>query len=130
MDNNDFTYNYSAKEQQELKVIRSKYVAPAEDSMARLRRLDSGVTKKAQSVALTLGIIGTLILGLGMSLIMTDLAATLGLGTTAALIAGVAIGVAGGVLVSLAYPIYNAVLRRERARIAPEIIRLTDELIK
>lgn len=130
MDNNDFTYNYSAKEQQELKAIRSKYVAPAEDSMARLRRLDSGVTKKAQSVALTLGIIGTLILGLGMSLIMTDLAATLGLGTTAALIAGVAIGVAGGVLVSLAYPIYNAVLRRERARIAPEIIRLTDELIK
>ena len=130
MDNNDFTYNYSAKEQQELKAIRSKYVAPAEDSMARLRRLDSGVTKKAQSVALTLGIIGTLILGLGMSLIMTDLAATLGLSTTAALIAGVAIGVAGGVLVSLAYPIYNAVLRRERARIAPEIIRLTDELIK
>lgn len=130
MDNNDFTYNYSAKEQQELKAIRSKYIAPAEDSMARLRRLDSGVTKKAQSVSLTLGIIGALILGLGMSLIMTDLAVTLGLGTTAALIAGVAIGVAGGVLVSLAYPVYNAVLRRERARIAPEIIRLTDELIK
>lgn len=73
--NNGFSYTYSAQEQQELKRIRQKYMSEPEDKMTRLRRLDRGVTQKAQAVALSLGIIGTLILGLGMSLIMTELAA-------------------------------------------------------
>ena len=137
MDNNNqeqngFTYTYSAKEQAELKHIRDKYTAPTEDEdkMARLRRLDASVTNTAQAVALVFGIIGALILGFGMSLIMTDLAEFLGLEETVVMVVGVSVGIVGGILASLAYPIYNAIVKAKRKKIAPEIIRLTDELMK
>ena len=98
--------------------------------MARLRRLDASVTRSAQTVALVLGIIGALILGFGMSLIMTDLAEFLGLEETVVMVVGVSVGIVGGILASLAYPIYNAIVKAKRKKIAPEIIRLTDELMK
>ena len=72
--NNDhrFTYTYSAREQAEIKRIRNKYTAPeSEDKMTRLRRLDASVTQTAQVVALVFGILGSLILGFGMSLCMS-----------------------------------------------------------
>lgn len=137
MDNNNqeqngFTYTYSAKEQAELKRIRDKYTAPteAEDKMTRLRRLDESVTNTAQAVALVFGIIGALILGFGMSLIMTDFSEILGIGETMAMVIGIPVGIVGGILASLAYPIYNAIVKAKRKKIAPEIIRLTDELMK
>lgn len=125
-----FHYIYSAKEQEEIKAIRKKY-APSEeteDKMAQLRRLDAGVYSKATTVSLVVGIIGTLMMGLGMSLAMTDIGEMLG--TVLAMAIGVNIGIVGIVLVCLAYPIYNRTLRKEREKIAPEIIRLTDELMK
>lgn len=127
-----FSYTYSAREQAELKKIREKYTAPteAEDKMARLRRLDAGVTNTAQAVALIFGVLGALILGFGMSLCMTDIGTVLGMQGTAPMIVGIIIGIVGGVLASLAYPIYTATVRARRQKIAPEIIRLTDELMK
>ena len=127
-----FTYTYSAKEQAELKRIRDKYTAPTreEDKMARLRRLDASVTNTAQAVALVFGVIGTLILGFGMSLIMTELAESLGISGDAAMILGITVGIVGGFLASLAYPIHNAIVRAKRKKLAPEIIRLADELMK
>ena len=137
MDNNNqeqngFTYTYSAKEQAELKRIRDKYTAPTEveDKMTRLRRLDSSVTNTAQAVALVLGVIGTLILGFGMSLVMTELAESLGISGDVAMVIGIIVGIVGGILASLAYPIYNAIVKAKRKKLAPEIIRLTDELMK
>ena len=129
---NEFTYTYSAKEQAELRRIRDKYTAPTEveDKMARLRRLDASVTGTAQAVALVFGVIGTLILGFGMSLIMTELAESLSISRDAAMVIGITVGIVGGILASLAYPIYNAIVRAKRKKLAPEIIRLTDELIK
>ena len=131
-ENKGFQYTYSAKEQAELKRIRDRYTAPteAEDKMARLRRLDASVTNTAQAVALVFGIIGALILGFGMSLIMTDFSEILGIGETMALVIGIPVGVFGGILASLAYPIYNAIVKAKRKKLAPEIIRLTDELMK
>ena len=137
MDNNNqeksgFTYTYSAREQAEVKKIREKYTAPAEaeDKMDRLRRLDASVTNTAQAVALVFGVIGTLILGFGMSLVMTELAQSLGLSGNAAMFIGITVGIVGGILASLAYPIYTAIVKAKRKKIAPEIIRLTDELMK
>ena len=129
---NGFSYSYSAKEQAELKRIREKYTPPTkeEDKMARLRRLDASTTQAAQTVALIFGVIGTLLLGFGMSLIMTDLSTMLGVAQSLSLILGIAIGVVGGILASLAYPIYNVILKSKRKKLAPEIIRLTDELLK
>ncbi len=132
MDNNSFKYTYSANEQDEIKKIREKYTPEekSEDKMERLRRLDSGVTKKAQIVSMTLGIIGTLILGFGMSLVMTDLADIFGSYEDLAMIIGIIIGIVGIVLDCSAYPIYNLIVKRERKKIAPEVIKLTDELMK
>ena len=129
---NEFSYTYSAKEQAELKTIREKYTPPTEveDKMARLRRLDASVTQTAQTVALILGIIGTLILGFGMSLCMTELAKILGSYKDKAMVIGIAVGIAGGILASLAYPVYNAIVKAKRKKLAPEIIRLADELMK
>ena len=131
-ENNGFQYTYSAKEQAELKRIRDKYTAPTEveDKMARLRRLDASVTNTAQAVALVFGVIGTLILGFGMSLVMTELAESLGISGDAAMVIGIIVGIIGGILASLAYPIYNAIVKAKRKKLAPEIIRLTDELMK
>ena len=125
-----FNYTYSAKEQEEIKAIRKKYVTPVEteDKMAQLRRLDAGVYSKATTVSLIVGVIGTLIMGIGMSLILTDIGVMLG--TVLSIIIGVSLGIVGIILVCLAYPIYNHTLTKEREKIAPEIIRLTDELMK
>lgn len=133
MENKDtFNYTYSAKEQEEIKAIRNKYVAlqQTEDKMAQLRRLDAAVSQKATAVSLVFGVLGTLILGMGMSLAMTEIGKTIGFSGAAAMLLGVLIGIVGIVLVCVAYPIYNCILKKERERIAPEIIRLTDELMK
>lgn len=128
----EFSYTYSAKEQAELKKIREKYTRPteAEDKMERLRRLDASVTNTAQAIAIILGVVGTLILGFGMSLIMTDLVQIFGPHKDMAMVIGIAIGIVGGIIASLAYPIYNAIVKRKRKKLAPEIIRLADELMK
>ena len=123
-----FHYTYSACRQEEIKNIRKKYLPPEEDKMERLRRLHASATQKAQVRSLSLGIVGALLLGTGMSLVMTDLGAALGIAHP--LLPGVAIGIVGLIPTALAWPTYNRVLKKERARIAPEILRLTDELMK
>ena len=82
MENKDgFQFTYSAIEQEEIKAIRDKYSQPKqeEDKMTKLRRLDASVTRKATVASLVLGIIGSLILGTGMSFAMTDIGKAIGL---------------------------------------------------
>ena len=131
MGNKDsFNYTYSAKEREEIEKIRKKYVAvpEKEDKMAHLRRLDAAVSSKAAGAALSVGIIGTLAMGLGMSLVMTDIGEKLGTALAAGL--GIGIGIIGIVFVCLAYPVYKHTLKKEREKIAPEILRITDELMR
>lgn len=125
-----FSYTYSAAQRAEVEHIRSKYMQPTESKMEQLRRLDRSTSQKAQAWSLVIGVIGALILGTGMSLTMTDLALILGIYQKYAMVIGIAVGCIGLVLVALAYPVYNTILKKERERIAPEILRLTDELIQ
>ena len=127
MENNSFEYTYSAQRQKEVEEIRKKYLPKEEDKMEQLRKLHSIPTKKAQAASIAVGVIGALILGTGMSLTMTDIGAALG---TMALVLGIVIGILGLGMVGLAYPIYNRTLKKERTKIAPEILRLSDELLK
>ena len=127
MENHSFEYTYSAQQQQEVERIRKKYLPKEESKMDQLRKLHGIPTQKAQSVSLAVGIIGALIMGTGMSLAMTDLASALG---SLAMVIGIAVGLVGMVLVALAYPIYNRVLKKQREKIAPQILRLSDELLK
>lgn len=134
MENNEtFRFTYSAAQQAEVQKIRDKYMPQEVDKMERLRQLDRSVTKKAQSWAITIGVIGALVMGTGMSLAMTELGAVLGIvwdGYDLSMLIGVGVGLAGMVLVALAYPVYNRIVKKERSRIAPEIIRLSDELMQ
>jgi uncharacterized membrane protein YccF (DUF307 family) len=127
MENNSFEYTYSAQRQQEVEEIRKAYLPKEEDKMEQLRRLHAIPTQKAQACSLAVGIIGALILGTGMSLCMTELGSALG---RFAMVIGIVVGIAGMVLVALAYPVFNRRLKKEREKIAPEILRLSDELIK
>ena len=128
MENNEgFHFTYSATQQQEVAAIRKKYLPKEEDKMEQLRKLHSMPTQKAQSVSIAMGVIGALILGTGMSLFMTELGALLG---ELAMVIGILVGLIGIVPVALAYPCYKRTLQKEREKIAPEILRLTDVLMQ
>ena len=120
--NESFTYTYSARQQEEIKRIRQKYLPPEEDKMEQLRRLDRSAAQKGTVTALVAGILGTLLFGLGMSCVLVW--------TGTMFMPGIIAGVIGIVLIALANPLYNYVTKKERERIAPEILRLTDELMK
>ena len=117
----NFSYTYSAKEQDEIRKIRKKYLPEETDKMEQLRRLDESVTRKATVLSLIFGITGMLVLGIGMCccLVWTKLFAL-----------GIVVGISGIAAASGAYPIYSLAIKKEREKIAPEIIRLTDELLK
>lgn len=117
-----FEYTYSASEQEEIKKIRDKYLntPKKEDTMETLRRLDASVTRKGTIFALVLGIVGTLIFGTGMCCCLE----------WSMFFLGVIIGIIGIACLSVAYPIYAHITKKERERLAPEILRLTDELMK
>ena len=120
-----FTYTYSAKEQEEIKKIRGKYSQPTkeETSMERLRRLDESATKGATVVSLIVGILSVLIMGVGMCCTMLS-------GWESYFVLGVVVGVVGIVGAIAAYPIYTRMVKRKRAKLAPEIMRLSGELMK
>ena len=126
-ENESFRYTYSAQQQKEIEAIRNKYLPKEDDKMEQLRMLHARPTKRAQAAAISVGVIGSLVLGTGMSLALTDFGAILG---DFALVMGILTGIIGMVLVALAYPIYNRVLKKQRKRIAPQILKLTDELMK
>ena len=122
-----FHFTYSAAQQQEVEDIRKKYLPREEDKMEQLRTLHAIPTQRAQAASLAVGIIGALIMGTGMSLAMTDIGVLLG---SLAMVIGIVVGLVGMVLVALAYPLYNRVLKKQREKIAPEILRLSDELLR
>lgn len=117
-----FEYTYSAPEQEEIKRIREKYLPKEQDKMEQLYRLDESATRKGTVIALIVGITGTLIMGGGMSCCMVW--------SDTLMVPGIILGVFGMAMAGLALPLYNSITAKERARIAPEILRLTDELLK
>lgn len=119
-----FTYTYSASRQEEIKRIREKYAPPAreEDKMERLRRLDRAATKPGTAAALILGIAGTLVMGLGMCCTMVW--------SETLFIPGIVIGIAGIAGICAAYPLYLRITQKRRDKLAPEILRLTEELME
>ena len=128
MENNEnFSFTYSAAQQKEIENIRKNYLPKEEDKMEQLRKLHAYPTQKAQMASIAIGVIGALVMGTGMSLAMTEIGAVLG---NFAMVLGIAVGMVGMVLVALAYPIYNRVLKKQRKKIAPTILRLSDELLK
>ena len=110
---------YSAEEQKEIDSIRAKY-QPGEKkqptNLDKLKKLDARVESKAMVSALSEGIISTLVLGVGMTCVLVWNQPVIGV------IVGV-LGLAGALY---AWPLYQKVLKKEREKAAPEIIRLSE----
>ena len=119
-----FNYTYSSAQQKEIRSIREKYAPPTqeEDKMERLRQLDRSVTKPGTVISLIVGIVSSLILGVGMSCVMVW--------ADTFFVPGIIIGIIGIFGVIAAYPLYAHITKKQREQLAPEIMRLSDELMK
>lgn len=115
-----FNYTYSAKQQEEIKKIRDKYLSKEENKMERLRRLDASASRPGAIASVTLGTVSTLLLGVGMCCTMVW--------GDAWFIPGIIVGLLGMAGIVAAYPVYIHITRKQRKKLAPEILRLTDEL--
>ena len=116
-----FEYTYSAPEQDEVKRIRQKYLPKELTKMEQLRALDESVTKRGSAISIAHGVLYSLILGLGMSCCMVW--------SGKWFIPGIVIGCIGIAGVLITYPIYNRLVQEDREKIAPEILRITNELL-
>lgn len=105
--------------------IRAQYTHQCND-LDTLRALDAKVKKPVNVFAYTYGSISAIIMGAGMSLVMTDLGTILGLGST--LIPGVIIGIVGFAMALTTYPIHKKILNRRKQKYAPQILALCQKI--
>ena len=108
--------------------IRTQYTEREHTQLDELKELDCKVKKPANVFAYVFGTIGAIIMGAGMSLVMTDLGAQLGLQET--MLPGIVIGVVGLAMVLANYPIYKRILASRKKKYADQIITLSDKLMK
>lgn len=118
----NFEYTYSAKNQQEIESIRKKYLPKEEDKMETLRRLDREAERPGVTVALVVGIIGALTLGVGMCCTMVWN------NSMAIFVIGILVGIIGMVMVGMAYPMYKKITKKQREKIADQVLTLSNEL--
>lgn len=121
-DENTFQYIYSAKQQDEIKRIRQKYISVEEDKMTQLRKLDQSVTTSGTIAAIVVGLIGTLIFGGGLSCCL--------LWSNQYLFFGIVLGIIGVLVMSVSYPLFVYIAKKKRQKLAPEILKLTEEMLK
>ena len=107
--------------------IRTQYMEKTPSELDALRELDAKVKRPANVFAYTFGSISAIVMGSGMSLVMTDIGATIGI--TSALVPGIAIGALGLVMALLTYPIYKGILNSRKKKYGAEILRLSDKII-
>lgn len=107
--------------------IRTKYVEKKDSSLDELRKLDRKVKAPAEVFAYIFGSISALIMGAGMSLVMTDVANMLGLGDMT--VPGIAVGVVGMVLAIVNYPIYKGILTSRKNKYADKVIELSNKIL-
>ena len=119
---NTFEYTYSSERQKEIEAIRRKYEPKAEDKMEQLRKLDRDTEKPGTIIAITVGVIGLLIFGAGLSLAMVW--------KETMLVVGVLVGLLGMILMASALPVYKIVTKKQREKVASQILALSEELMK
>lgn len=122
MENNKetFEYTYSAEQQAEIEKIRSKYMPKTDDKLEQLRKLDASVTKKGTVMGLIMGITGCLVFGISLSMVLV-------IGEMM-IVPSIILAIPGIAGMAWAYPLYKKVTEKERERIAPQILALTEEL--
>ena len=108
--------------------IRSQYTEQKNNDLDALKALDARVKRPANVFGYAYGSIGAIVMGAGMSLVMTDIGTKIGL--TATLVPGIAVGVAGLVMSCTTYPIYKKILNARKKKYAHQILELSDRIMK
>ena len=118
------------KNEQEFLVqkIRTQYTEKQYSELDVLKELDSKVKRPANIFAYVFGSLSALIMGSGMSLVMTDISTSVGIENP--MIFGIVIGIIGMLMAIINYPIYKAILSSRRKKYADKIIAVSDKIIK
>ena len=118
--NEAFKYEYSSEKAMEVDDIVNKYVAKEDDKLTQIKKLDEAVERRAAIKAVTIGVIGALIMGAGMSIIMKASASFF--------VTGIVVGLIGMAVMAAAFPIYKGILKKEREAAAPQILALSQDI--
>ena len=107
--------------------IRTQYMEKTPSELDALRELDSKVKRPANVFAYVFGSISAIIMGAGMSLVMTDIGTTLGMGNT--MVPGIIIGIVGLAAALVNYPLHKKLMSARKKKYAPEILALSDKIM-
>ena len=108
--------------------IRTQYTEKQHTELDALKELDAKVKRPANIFAYTFGAVSAIIMGAGMSLVMTEIGAIIGLAS--AMVPGIAIGTVGLGMALLPYPIYKRMLSARKKKYAGQILALSDKIMK
>ena len=108
--------------------IRTQYTEKQHTELDELKALDAKVKRPANVFGYVYGTVGAIIMGTGMSLVMTELGEMLGM--TEPMVPGIVIGVVGMILVLSTYPIYKKILSRRKKKYAPQVMKLSEKLLQ
>ena len=107
--------------------IRTQYTEKEHTNLGALRELDAKVKRPANVFAYIFGTISAIIMGCGMSLVMTDIGSTIGMTDT--MVPGIIIGIVGMLMDIINYPIYKGILGSRRKKYADQIMKLSDKIM-
>ena len=108
--------------------IRSQYTEQENTDLDALKALDAKVKRPANVFGYTYGSVGAIVMGAGMSLVMTDIGAIIGLNNT--MIPGIAVGIVGMGMALTSYPIYKRILTSRKKKFSAQIMELSDRITK
>jgi len=117
-----FSYRYTAMSSEEktiVKRIRSQYIKSEDDRVEQLQRLDLKVKSLGTAISIVLGVLGTVIVGFGLTMVLEWYM----------VIGGAIVGVIGIAVLGITYPVYKAIMKKQKEKYALDIIRLSDELL-
>lgn len=108
--------------------IRTQYTEKEYTALDALKKLDKTVKRPAQIFAYIFGSLSAIIMGCGMSLVMTDLGSMLGIVNNMPI--GIVVGVIGMAMAIVNYPIFKSILSSRRKKYAADIISLSDKIME
>lgn len=108
--------------------IRTQYTEKGHTQLDELKKLDAKVKRPANIFAYIFGGIGAIVMGSGMSLVMTDIGSVVGVEDT--MTTGIVIGVVGMLMAIITYPIYKKILSSRRKKYANQIMAVSDKIMR
>ena len=124
MENTKFTYEYSAKNKNEIEEIRKRYLPKEETKLDELKKLDDEVNRAGMIESLCMGIFGSLVFGLGFCFVLQVLGEGL-----LFIVLGVVLGIIGAGIMLFTYPLYSKIHNEAKEKLSSKILELTSELL-